>query len=820
MKYSIQKISELISCKAIIHSNNEIEHLLIDSRKIANASSSLFFALPGPRRDGHDFIEEVYNRGVRNFVVLNDFNYSNYTETNFIVVNNVLTALQEFASTYRSQFTYPVIGITGSNGKTIVKEWLNLLLQSDFNIVRSPRSYNSQIGVPLSVCLMNASHTLGIFEAGISTVNEMDNLQNIIQPNIGILTNLGSAHSNGFKNDEEKIIEKIKLFKNSKVIISNGDNELVNDVLEKTYTSKILYWGSGSNCNLQIKSYHKLNNQTTISAEFEGIDLKFTVPFTDDASIQNACSCWAILLYLKIEINEIQSRMLQLHHVEMRMQLLPIINNCVLINDSYSNDISSFFIALDYLNTNAGNKKKTIIISDFSGIEKTNLEVYKSLIRNIKSRNIHRVIGIGEIISEFENDFKVEHIDTRFFKSTDEFLSSINSNHFKDEYILLKGGRAFNFERISLWLQQKSHQTVMEINLTAIVSNLKEYQKHLHPTTKVMAMVKAFSYGSGSIEIAKVLQFNKVDYLAVAYTDEGIDLRKAGISLPILILNVEEENFDTLIEYNLEPEIFSFNIYHQFNNYLKSQAIHDFPVHIKVNTGMNRLGFDEDEIENLVKEISTNKTMIIKSVLSHLVASEDSSDDNFTTHQINLFEKICNQIENSIGYSFTKHIANSAAILRHTNSQFDMVRLGIGLYGVNSSNQFQLQTVASLKTTIAQIRKVKATETIGYNRKGVLTKDSIIATVRIGYSDGYNRILSNKKGSMYLHGKLAPIIGNICMDMTMIDITDIPEAKENDVVEVFGKNLPVQQVATWCNTIAYETLSTISQRVRRIYIEE
>ena len=822
MAYSIQQISEFIICKSVILNNDIIEHLVIDSRKIAVPPHALFFALKTERRDGHIFIDEVYNRGVRNFVVEENFNSKKFPLANFLLVKNVLQSLQLIASKHRAQFQYPVIGITGSNGKTIVKEWLYQLLQDDFNIVRSPRSYNSQIGVPLSVWQMKADHNLAIFEAGISTMKEMDNLQKIIQPTIGILTNIGNAHNDGFESEEQKIIEKIKLFTASEVLITNSENEKVNQFIQNNFSGKLLSCGKKETDTLRIIFEEKQPNHTQVKAKFKEEIFELSIPFTDDASLHNIYTCCLTMFYLKISINEIQKRIQGLHAVDMRMQLLKIPNNCTLINDSYSNDISSFYIALDYLNANVHQHNKTLILSDFTGIEKNKTEVYSKFFEHIKNSNITRVIGIGTEIINFKNEFQNLNIEASFFKNTEEFLNNFTSNHFKNEYILLKGARVYNFEKISLWLQQKTHQTVMEINLTALVHNLKEYQKYLEPKTKTMAMVKAFSYGSGSVEIAKVLQFNKVDYLGVAYTDEGVELRKAGISLPILVLNIDEETFDDLVEFNLEPEIFSTSLYHQFNNYLNQQAIQDFPIHIKLNTGMNRLGYDVNEIEELCTNINNNKSMLVKSVMSHLVASEDKNEDEFTKHQQKLFEESCFKIEKSIGYTFIKHLANSAAIFRNNSSQYDMVRLGIGLYGVDSSNnkQLQLQTVSTLKTTIAQIRKVKVSETIGYNRNGKLKRDSVIATVRIGYADGLSRSLGNEKASMFLHGKLAPIIGNVCMDMTMIDVTDIPEAKENDIVEVFGKNLPVQQLAKWSNTIAYETLSTISQRVRRIYIEE
>ena len=822
MSNTIQEISNFLNCTSSILSNDTIEYLLIDSRKISVPKSSLFFALSGPRRDGHEFIEEVFNRGVTNFIVKKSFSNPQKLHANFLYVDDVLKALQQIAAQHRKQFNYPVIGITGSNGKTIVKEWLNQLLQPNYNIVRSPRSYNSQIGVPISVWQMNAHHNLAIFEAGISTVNEMAHLQKIIQPTIGILTNIGNAHDDGFENTVEKIKEKSLLFSSSEIIITNGDEKNILEIVNANSTATILTWGKSESNNLIILSENKSKQQTTLEAKFDGEKIVIVIPFTDNASIQNTCTCWLTLLFFKISNEVIAERMMQLHAVEMRMQLLSIPNNCVLINDSYSNDISSFNIGLDYLKVNAGDSKKTIIISDFAGIQNNSKHHYLQIIQNIKSRKIDRIITIGKEWMKFESELQAENFEVSFYKSTDDFFKNQSSNHFKNEYILLKGARVFNFEKINFWLQQKTHQTVMEISLTALQHNLKAYQKHLNPQTKTMAMVKAFSYGSGSVEIAKILQFNKVDYLGVAYTDEGVELRKAGISLPIMVLNIDSESFDDLLEYNLEPEIFSTSIYKEFDEYLINQAIQNFPIHIKLNTGMNRLGFDEAEVNELCKQLTSNKTVLVKSVLSHLVASEDEKEDDFTKQQIELFKNLSNKIEKNVGYSFIKHIANSAAIFRIPEAEFDMVRLGIGLYGVDSANinQLQLQTVATLKTTIAQIRKVNKTATIGYNRNGKLERDSIIATVRIGYADGLNRLLGNKKGVMFLHGKLAPIVGNVCMDMTMIDITEIPDAKENDVVEIFGGNISVQQVAKNTNTIAYETLSTINQRVRRIYIEE
>ncbi|MBC7650377.1 MAG: alanine racemase, partial [Deinococcales bacterium] len=498
------------------------------------------------------------------------------------------------------------------------------------------------------------------------------------------------------------------------------------------------------------------------------------------------------------------------------------INNSYILNDSYSNDLSSLSIALDYLKQQSGNNKKTVILSDILQSGTADEHLYQLIANELQQRNIYRLIGIGKAISKHHQLFIKAAEQTLFFSSTEQFLQQFSHHQFHNDYILLKGARVFAFERINHWLEQQVHQTIMEINLSAMVHNLKQYQQKLLPTTKLMAMVKAFSYGSGSVEIARLLQFHKVDYLAVAYADEGVDLRQAGVTLPIMVMNVDEAGFDALIEHNLEPEIYSFTIYNAFHKYLLQQAIVQFPVHIKLNTGMNRLGFEVAEISDLALQLSSENTMVVKTFFSHLVASEAAEHDGFTQQQATLFNQACTILQQHLPYTFTRHLANSSGIFRHANLQYDMVRLGIGLYGVDSANgtALQLQPVATLKTTIAQIRIVKANDTVGYNRKGKVLRDSKIATIRIGYADGFNRQLGNGIGAVYLHGKLAVVVGNVCMDMVMIDVTDIASANEGDEVEVFGKHLPIQQIAKWCNTIAYEVMTTINQRVKRVYVEE
>jgi alanine racemase len=827
--YQVQHIAAILQADAIPAHDAVIEYLLIDSRKIVFPATSLFFAISGPRRDGHQFIQEVYERGVRNFVVKKDFNTNTFTNANFIKVNDVVTALQGLASHHRSRFTIPVIGITGSNGKTIVKEWLNQLLQKEHSIVRSPRSYNSQLGVPLSVWQMNEQHTLGIFEAGISRMGEMEHLAKVIRPTIGILTNIGDAHSEGFENEHAKAVEKALLFSDTPTLVFGRESLqyfLAPDAKDRnifSHTNEFFSWSREQVADLEIISEEKKEKQTVITASYKNQSTTIAIPFTDRISIDNAITCWCVLLQLGYEEEIISERMLLLEPVEMRMQLKKAVNNSYLLNDSYSNDLSSLDLAIDYLQQQAGAGKTTLILSDILQSGQYQEALYRDIAAQLSVRGIHRLVGIGPAISQYKELFtEIDSLHASFYHSTNDFLQHAGTQQFKDEYILLKGARVFEFERISAWLEQKVHQTVMEINLSAMIHNLKAYQQQLQPSTKLMAMVKAFSYGSGSAEVARVLQFHKVEYLAVAYADEGVELRKAGISLPVMVMNADEATFDTLVTYDLEPEIYSFPIYHAFNQYLKQQGIRQFPVHIKFNTGMNRLGFEVADAPLLGELISKDHTMAVKSVFSHLAASEDPAHDNFTQQQVELFEDACKKIGRLLGYSFIKHIANSAAILRNPGYQFDMVRLGIGLYGVDSAegNGLSLQTVTTLKSTIAQIRKVEAGDTVGYGRQGQVHRDSLIAVVRIGYADGFGRELGNGKGRMYINGGFAPVIGNVCMDMTMIDITDLPGIKEGDEAEIFGKKLPVQDVAKAAGTIAYEIMTGISQRVKRVYMEE
>ncbi len=819
--YTIKNIAEIIEADAssLLNPTVQIEHLLIDSRKLYAPLSTLFFALSTERRNGAAFIEELYSAGVRNFVVKNTF-ADQYPDANFLLVDQPLKALQSLAAYHRLQFNIPVIGITGSNGKTIVKEWLYQLLNEDFNIVRSPKSYNSQIGVPLSVWQMNKTNNLAIFEAGISQTGEMDLLQQIIRPTIGVLTNIGAAHDAGFDNRAQKLKEKWKLFEKTEQVIFGNDNNAIEVATSIHKSQRFLSWGKG-NAVLEIKDIIKSSNHTNISCKYKDQVFTFEIPFTDDASIENAITCTAVMLALNISIEKITQRMKSLQPVEMRLQLKKGNNNCSIINDSYSNDSSSLTIALNFLQQQAGNLSKTVILSDLGDIN-SSVDQYTEVLKALKQHEVDKFIGIGSRLYDLQEMFRKEINNSQFYLTVAAFKQQFLQTKFSNELILLKGARSFHFEDINLLFEQKVHQTVLEVNLSAMIHNLKEYQKYLHPETKLMAMVKAFSYGSGSAEVASVLQYHKVDYLAVAYADEGVELRKAGIQMPIMVMNPEVVTFDALVEYHLEPELYSFSILHSFNKHLENEGILKFPVHLKIDTGMHRLGFESAQMNELIHELSSNDRFVIKSVFSHLAGSEDPIHDDFTQQQSESFQNSCTLIQQAIGYPFLKHILNSAGIFRHPDLQLDMVRLGIGLYGVDSSkeNKLSLQPVAALRSTVSQVRMVKKGDSVGYNRKGIVNRDSKIATIRIGYADGFSRRMGNRVGSVYIKNALAPVVGNVCMDMIMVDVTDLEPVSEGDSVEVFGPHISIHQVAKWCDTIAYEIMTGVSQRVKREYYME
>ena len=830
MTYHISEIASIVKGRLVAsHDDAEIRELLMDSRKVAFPEYSLFFALKGTRRDGHTFLREANRKGITNFVVSEEPTEP-LEEANVIVVKDVLNALQTLAAHHRSRFHIPVIGITGSNGKTIVKEWLNQLLNDRYNIVRSPKSYNSQIGVPLSVWQMNESATLGIFEAGISQSNEMDNLQKIIQPDIGVFTNIGDAHAGGFLNNRQKIREKLRLFTKVKTLIYCRDFSELNEAVASMYKQlktgsekpfEIISWSTVTDAELHISKIDKAENSTSIQAQYFGEPVKISIPFTDDASIQNAINCWCVMLHLRVPNDEIEKKMKGIHAMAMRLDLRTGINNTSVINDSYSADLSSLKIALDFLAQQHQHPKRTVILTDFLETGRSEKDVYGDIAKSIEQHKIDRMIGIGPVISRNAVVFEKQLQSTalQFFSSVDDFKQQFSHIHFGNETILIKGARVFALEQLNLILERQTHQTLLEINLDSLLHNLKAYQQLLQPATKLMAMVKAFSYGSGSYEIASTLQFNKVDYLAVAYADEGVELRKGGITLPVMVMNPDESAFNTLVSYDLEPEIYSIGLLHSFESFLKNEGLSQYPVHIELETGMNRLGFSHDQIEELGNVLQSN-TFKVQSIFSHLVGSEKPELDSFTYHQAELFRHMSDKLQSRLQYPVIRHLLNTSGISRHPSLQFDMVRMGIGLYGIDSANLLDLREVSTLKTSVAQIKHLMPGESVSYGRSGYVNRETWIATVRLGYADGYPRKLGNGRGKMLINGQLAPTIGHICMDMTMLDITGILDISEGDEVTVFGKGLSVSEVSNWAETIPYEILTGISQRVKRVYFQE
>lgn len=809
-----------------------ISHLLTDSRKLVYPSFTLFVAIKGERNDGHDFIAELYDKGVKNFLVsVKVKNAGLFPDANFLVVKNTLIALQQLCSKHRERFSIPVIGITGSNGKTIVKEWLYELLQEDYHIVRSPKSYNSQLGVPLSVWGIKKDHNMAIFEAGISLPSEMEKLRKIIQPTIGIFTSIGDAHSQGFTSIDHKVLEKLNLFDGvEKLIYCNNYTAINNGVKQKLaqesfFDNNLFSWGRSDESDLKIKGYDTVGGWTKIKGIFKGENVEVEIGFTDKASIENAITCWAVLISMGYSSELIKTRMGKLHPVAMRMELKEGINNCIVINDSYNSDLGSLEIALDFLNQQKQSKKKVVVLSDILQSGKDEEVLYEEVAGLLRKKGVDRFMGIGAAIVRHASKFST---GGSFYPSTEDFLSKYSGTLFNGEIILLKGARQFGFEKISKVIEQKAHETVLEVNLNSIVNNLNVFRSRLNPDTQIMAMVKAFSYGSGSYEIANVLQFHHIDYLGVAYADSGIALRDSGILTPIMVMNPEEQSFPTMIKANLEPEIYNFRVLRAYIKAIKEMregiGSGPRPIHIKLETGMHRLGFESEEIDQLISEIDKSKEVFIKSVFSHLAGSESSTHDDFTKHQIKKFVEIADKLRSIFDYPITRHILNSHGIVRFPDSQFEMVRLGIGIYGVSTiedglENKPLLENVSTLKSAISQVKTVPENDTIGYGRKGLANSKMTIAIVPIGYADGLNRKLGNGVGKLLINGELAPIVGDVCMDMCMLDISKI-SAKEGDEVIVFGEDYPVTEFAKNLDTIPYEVLTSISQRVKRIYLHE
>lgn len=800
-----------------------VEHLLVDSRKLFVPENTLFVAIKGKNHDGHRFIEEVYGKGVRNFIVENEKPLSKFLEQgiNFVVVKNSVKALQKIVARHRLQFKYPVMAITGSNGKTIVKEWLTQLLSEDFNIVKSPKSYNSQIGVPLSVWQMRTDHNLGIFEAGISQPKEMQNLQNIIQPNIGVFTNLGSAHNEGFKSMEEKLEEKLLLFQYCPILYLHEPvflqyPKIIEKFKQKSPATKVIFWNYAISQQKTPISFHKTPEKVLAKINPD------LVQFQDEAYLQNLAICSIIThCHFKVSLAETLRRVNLLKPVSMRLELKQGLHQTYLIDDSYNNDLAGLQIALDFLANQQQKEAKVVILSDILESDLAGKKLYTQVAQLLNGKKIGFFIGIGEKLSQHKELFKDIPLKA-FYKDTEDFLNRGYFEQLKNCVILVKGARKFAFEKIIQKLEYKAHRTVLEINLDALVHNLNFYRNRLKASTKIMAMVKAFAYGSGSIEVANLLQFHRVSYLAVAYTDEGVELRKNGIYLPIMVMNPAEESFPLLLEHHLEPAIYSFDILQKLISFCLSEQFATLKIHIEFDTGMRRLGFEEKQISLLAELLKENQFLKVASVMSHLAAADEPQHDAFSLEQIKNFEKICKSFEKKLGYAFLKHILNSSGIVRFPQHQLDMVRLGIGLYGVEAGgkHQDQLQPISRLKTIISQIKHLENGETIGYGRRGKAHSKMSIGIIAIGYADGLSRAFSNGVGKVKVRDKIVPIVGSICMDMAMIDLTNVPEAEIGDEVIIFDEQLTIQSLADAIGTIPYEILTNVSQRVKRVFYSE
>ena len=822
-QYSIKQIATIINGRLVgTEEDRVIQNLLIDSRRLDAAGQTLFFAMASHRNDGHKYIEDLYQSGVRAFVV-SRMPETTHPDACYLLVPDVLQALQQLAAHHRKQFNIPVVGITGSNGKTIVKEWLAQLLSPDYNLVRSPKSYNSQVGVPLSVWRMDETHQLGIFEAGISKPNEMAALQKIIKPTIGIFTNIGQAHEENFISFMQKAGEKLNLFAQTETLIYCMDYYDIQQVILRADLGKRMHlipWSRKfKEADVFVSSVEKGEKATQLQLVYQGKALDFSIPFTDEASIENAIHCITLCLFLKMPKEILAERLQGLTSIAMRLEIKSGINNCTIVNDYYNSDVNSLAIALDVMNQQRQHQDKVLILSDILQSGRDEHELYGDIAQLLENKGVGMLIGIGEAISRQERYFKMKSF---FFKDVNDFLQRFPLSQFRNQTILLKGARAFEFEQISMELQEKAHETVLEINFNHLVNNFNHYRSLIKPETKIMVMVKAFGYGSGNYEVSNILQFHRADYLTVAFADEGVELRRAGINLPIMVMSPEVNSYDNIIKYHLEPEVFSFRNLELIERTLAVTGVTiPLNVHVKLDTGMHRLGFSLKELPELIRRIQANPLIHVRSVFSHLATADNPDEDEFTMSQIRVFEEGSQMIVDAFPYKVLRHILNTAGITRFTRYQFDMVRLGIGLYGVPTckADEGVLETVVSLKTTINQIKDIPAGDSIGYNRHGHAEHDMRIGIVPIGYADGLSRLLGNGNGKFYVNGQQVPVVGDICMDMCMLDLTNV-EAKEGDTVVIFDAEHPISDIARACQTIPYEVMTRISQRVKRIYYQE
>lgn len=811
------QISELVDGEVIsLTGSGLVGWISIDSRNILEPSKTLFVALKGAKFDGHEFINPVYQEGVRNFLVQkgNPIPESLTNDSTFIAVDNPHQALQQLAAYERSLFAGPLVSITGSNGKTIVKEWLGQVLGQKYLVAKSPKSYNSQVGVPLSVFGIEQNHQVAIMEAGISKPGEMEKLAAILRPQMGIFTNIGTAHEEGFESMEQKLAEKAKLFDQSEFIIYRKDHQKIHAHLSSRFAEKkLISWSdfAGADYTLSVKKESDRSKILLMKPDLSVFT--FSVPFADQASLENIRHVIVASLSLGLEESLIQEGLNHLKAVEMRLTLKPGINDCLIIDDTYNNDLAGLRLALDFMAAQRPKRRKVIILSDMLQVGNVT-EVYQEVGSLLTHHQIDFLIGVGEKIASVKESF---HGKAVFFADTETLLLHVSQEDFENDLVLVTGARKFGFEVIVNRLQQRIHGTTLEINLNALTHNYNFYKTQLLPSTKVMVMVKAFAYGGGAAEIANHLQQLRADYLAVAYTDEGVALREEGIRLPIMVLNPVQESFIHLEKFDLEPVVYSPDFFQQLGKFCQNRAIH-MKIHLDMDTGMHRLGFEPEHIPRLLSLIQSYPQLEIRSMYTHLVGADEVIHRDFSLEQLRSFLSMCEAISANLDYKPLRHALNSAGIIQFPEYQMDMVRLGIGLYGVEVSGKFEshLKSISTLKTTISQIKSVPKGESIGYSRKGIMEEDGKIATIALGYADGYDRRFSNGKGFVLVHGKKAPVIGNVCMDMTMVNISGI-EANEGDEVIIYGPGISLKELSERIGTIPYELLTNISSRVKRVY---
>ena len=815
MNYTTKEIAEITQSQIIGDKNLQIHHIAFDSRNIYSTLKTAFIAINTHKNSGEKYISQAIEKGIK--IIISENFYSEYDGITWIIVENSVKFLQDLAHYHIENQPIKTIGITGSNGKTIVKEWLYQCLWNEFPTVKSPKSFNSQIGLPISLLQTSEKHQVGIFEVGISKPQEMKTLEEIFSPKIGILTHIGTAHSSNFENELQLIKEKLILFKNSEIIIYNGDNEQVCEEIKTQYSDKkLISFGLKTHNDVKIICDYKDRNQE-ILVQYFSEKLSFPANQRDEATLTNALAVICILKEFGFTNEKIVEKINNLKAVEMRLESVNGVRNNLIINDSFNLDLDSLIIAYQFINQ-YNRDEKTLVLSDIFDVKNDDVSLYHKVAEITNQQNFKQIFLVGNQISRFQEKFNAK---TYTFSTTKELLESQQLNSIENQLILLKGARIFEFEKIKSHLELQKHDTVLEINLNAILHNINVHKSLLKPETKMCAMVKAYSYGLGGYEIAEFLQHHHIDYLGVAYADEGVDLRKNGITTPILVMNPEQGSYDVIIDYNLEPEIYSLRVLELFANQLQLKGIQQkYPIHIKVETGMHRLGFKEHEIDELVENLKKYNVKVA-SIFSHLSSADVPEEDDYTMEQIHTFQRVSSKISEALGYQPIRHILNTAGITYYSDYQFEMVRIGIGMVGISANPKVkkQLQNAVTFKTVISQISEVKQGESIGYNRKYKAEKDTRIATIPVGYADGIPRLIGNKKGFVGIQNQKVSIVGNICMDMLMVDLQNI-KAKEGDEVIIFNGNPTLEEFSGYCQTIPYEVLTSISRRVKRIYIKD